>query len=94
MVAIIFVLVALGIPTCFAIYSVIRRNNQQWIGVLQNKKIITYYSKRKKTKYRMCFDSDLGKKVVFDVNEATYNSINIGDRVQKSKGQFEPTRIL
>lgn len=81
------------IPLFFVIVTAIKRNNEEWTGVLENKKIITHRSRRKRTKFMMYFSNDLGKKVVYNVADATYNSINVGDKVEKIKGQLDPVRI-
>ena len=90
---ILFVIAVIIIPVGVLVYQVKRKTNEEWLGVLEDKKYRTHYHKGKKEECMLYFCKDSGEKVRRDVNVATYNSLNIGDRVQKSKGELYPVRI-
>ena len=89
-----FLLAFIAFVICLPIYLTKRRNNKEWVGTVDNKEIITYFNHGGRIKYMLYFHNDSGEKIVSDVSEFTYNSLNIGDRVQKSKGRSDPMLIL
>lgn len=74
-----------------------REKNSSWKGVLENKYSETKRARKsllKQTRYYWIFKTDEGKTIKKEVfSESGYNMFNIGDRIEKKKGEFVPVKI-
>ncbi len=69
-----------------------KEKNSSWKGELIKKKDLTDEDNENHV-YRLIFKKDNGKKAKIPVNEETYNQAKIGDRYEKSAGDYIPKKI-
>lgn len=85
----------LGVTALF-IYISYRRKQDAWIGTLKKKKQVESYDEdgySGKTTYKLIFVTDTGKKKRVSVDRKTFDSYQEGDRAEKVKGLYYPTKL-
>lgn len=89
-----FVIIAAIITIFFAMYySEKYRIHSSWSGIIQDKNSKDYLHKgQRKYVFMLTISKDNGEKLTLDVDETTYKSVEVGDRVKKEKGQYNPNK--
>lgn len=71
------------------------RKQNNWTGIIQDKKVKDYFYKGQHRKvYLLYILKDNGDRLTYNVNETIYKTLNVGDRVKKDKGDYFPTRTV
>ena len=90
------ILMILGVSGIFY-YLGMKEKNSAWKGYLENKYSETKRARKgvfKQTRYYWVFKTDEGKTIKKEVfSETGYDMFNIGDRIEKRKGEFTPVKI-
>jgi hypothetical protein len=92
----IFIIIA-AIVTIFSImyYSERYRLYSSWTGLVQGKKTKEYFYKgQHRTIYLLQILKDTGEKITLETAEGVYKAIEVGDKVIKEKGQYQPKRAF
>jgi hypothetical protein len=92
----IFIIIA-AIVTVFSAmyYSEKYRLYSNWSGLVQGRKTKEcYYKGQHRTVYLLQILKDTGERITLETSEETYKSIDVGDKVVKEKGQYQPTRSV
>ncbi|MCM0649727.1 hypothetical protein NBE98_15280 [Clostridium swellfunianum] len=92
----IFVLMTAIITLTFTIYSAQKyRLESTWSGLVQGKKAKDYYYKGQ---HKKCFIlqilKDTGNRLTLEVDETTYKTVEVGDRMIKEKGHIHPRKTI
>lgn len=84
--------IAVAVVTIFFSLISLRSKNSSWKGSLIDK---TYENDDDSGQdyYTLIFKTDTGKKTKSRVSKETYETSNIGDRYEKVKGEYYPTKI-
>lgn len=76
-------------------YSEKYRLYSNWYGVVQGKKTKEYYYKgQHRTVYLLQILKDTAERIILETSEETYKSIEVGDKVIKEKGEYQPKRSV
>lgn len=93
---VIFLLFIVVLILCFIIVPIFvykGKKNDNWTGVLNDKKINKYKHKGKdRIDYLLFFHKDTGKAVTYNVTEELYNRFEKGDKAAKTKGEYFPVK--
>ena len=91
-VIILFTIATTGIISTVTLLTIeYLETRHNWIGILEDKKTISYnYKGRTHYYYILIFKKATGKKVKYYVDKKIYNSFNIGDQVAKNKAKYYP----
>lgn len=88
----IYTIILVIVVTIFFTFKSKKQKESSWKGELIKKKDIADEDNENHV-YRLIFLTDSGKKVKVSVKEDYYNSIKIGDRFEKLKGEYIPRKI-
>jgi len=89
------ILILVVFLTFLTYYLELRKKNSSWAGTIENKAISDYFYKgHHSSVYILYITKDNGEKLTFDVDEAVYENINVGDRVTKEKGSYYPSKFI
>jgi hypothetical protein len=76
-------------------YSEKYRLHSSWTGLVQGKKAKEYYYKGKhRNVFLLQILKDSGEKITLETEEVTYNAVEVGDKIIKEKGQYQPRKIV
>lgn len=93
--AIVFFIVIISI----IITSIQKRKKEVWKGYLEDKKIITETRRndeyhRKVDTYYLYIKLEEGTIKKMSVNKQLYNSLSVGDKIEKKEGMYDPVKSV
>jgi len=82
--------------TVIIIVVVVKGRNQSWKGTITDKLENTkrdFDTNREETFYTACIKLDTGKDIKMAVDRDRYNDWNVGDKLEKIKGESWPKKV-